>query len=170
VTDRRLLIVMRHAKAEPFAATDHERRLTERGVADARTAGEFLTGQGACPDRALVSPSVRTRMTWDEVVGVCGATQEPDFDDGLYLGGPDTVLERVQATPDEDRTVLFIGHNPTASYLCHLLDDGEGDPDVVGEMLRGFPTAATAVFEVPDAWSGLGPESARLVAFHGGRS
>jgi phosphohistidine phosphatase len=61
--------------------------------------------------------------------------------------------------------VIFIGHNPPAAYLVHLLDDGEGDPEAVGGMLRGFPPGALVVFEVPGCWSELSPESARVVDF-----
>ena len=68
MTDRRRLIVMRHAKAEPFAATDHGRRLTDRGRAGARDAGAFLRDAGPVPDYALVSSSTRTRETWDDLV------------------------------------------------------------------------------------------------------
>ena len=46
MTDRRRLIVMRHAKAENFADTDHERTLTDRGRADAEAAGARLREDG----------------------------------------------------------------------------------------------------------------------------
>ena len=39
---RRVLVVVRHAKAEPYAESDHARRLTERGRADAADVGRFL--------------------------------------------------------------------------------------------------------------------------------
>ena len=54
----------------------------------------------------------------------------------------------------------------TAAYLGHYLDDGEGDQDAISGMLRGFPTSALVVFNVHVAWSEIGPESGRVVAFH----
>ena len=38
----RLLVVVRHGRAESFAEEDHARRLTERGRRDAAALGEWL--------------------------------------------------------------------------------------------------------------------------------
>ncbi|MGZ4436721.1 MAG: SixA phosphatase family protein [Nocardioides sp.] len=168
MTRQRRLIVMRHAKAEPFASTDHARALTDRGRADAASAGEHLVATGAVPDHALVSSAIRTVQTWEVVAEAAGASVAPVVDDECYHGGPDRVLEALQASPEEARTVLFVGHNPTASYLCHLLDDGDGDQEALRGLLRGFPTSALAVFEVEVPWSDLAYESGRLVDFYAG--
>ena len=37
--------------------------------------------------------------------------------------------------------VLFVGHNPTAASLAHLLDDGDAEPEAFREMSTGFPTS-----------------------------
>ena len=58
---------MRHAKAEPFAETDHERVLTERGRRDAVEAGLHLAATGVVPDYAVVSSAARTVATWEAV-------------------------------------------------------------------------------------------------------
>ena len=39
----RTIVVVRHAKAEDSATTDHARQLTERGRADATAVGELLS-------------------------------------------------------------------------------------------------------------------------------
>jgi len=161
----RRLVVMRHAKAEPYASTDHARRLTDRGRSDARAAGRHLAGAGLVPDHALVSDAQRTRMTWDEVAAELGCGDVAHHDRTVYGGGVDAIMEALSVSPAESRTVLLVGHNPVAAYLCHILDDGEGDPDAVSGLLRGFPTAALAVFEVAVAWAELGPETGRVVDF-----
>lgn len=161
----RRLVVMRHAKAEPYASTDHVRRLTERGCSDARAAGRHLAGAGLVPDHALVSDAARTLMTWDEVAGVLGCADVARHDRTVYGGGVDAIVEALSVSPAESRTVLLVGHNPTAAHLCHTLDDGEGDPDAVSGLLRGFPTSALVVFEVAVPWAGLGPETGRIVDF-----
>ena len=52
-----------------------------------------------------------------------------------------------------------------------LLDDGGGDPAAVTQLLlRGFPTSAAAVFDVPVGWSALAEASAALRAFHPGHA
>jgi phosphohistidine phosphatase len=157
---------MRHAKAEPYASTDHARRLTERGCKDARAAGLHLLEHGLVPGHAVVSTAERTRLTWEEVADATGSTATPQLDAAVYTGGVEVVLEALQTVPDDVETLLFVGHNPTAAYLCHLLDDGEGDPEAVSGMLQGFPPAALVVFAVQGPWSALGPEGGRVVDFH----
>ena len=132
MTDRRRLIVMRHAKAEPYASSDHARTLTERGVASARDAGAHLRELGLSPDHAVVSSAVRTRQTWDALVETAGITEcEVSFDDAVFTGSAEVALEVLQNVAEDAETVLFLGHNPTAAFLAHYLDDGEGDPAAV---------------------------------------
>jgi phosphohistidine phosphatase len=162
---------MRHAKAEPFAETDHARRLTDRGVAAARDVGAHLRDSGIRPDFVLVSSAERARDTWAAVSELAGAgSAEVRLDDAVFTGSPDVVLEALQAAPADAGTVMFVGHNPTAAYLCHLLDDGEGEPAAVSGLLEGFPPGAVAVMEIGVPWSELGPETGRVVGYYVGRS
>jgi phosphohistidine phosphatase len=162
---------MRHAKAEPFAETDHVRRLTDRGVAAARDVGAHLRDSGIRPDFVLVSSAERARDTWAAVSELAGAgSAEVRLDDAVFTGSPDVVLEALQAAPADAGTVMFVGHNPTAAYLCHLLDDGEGEPAAVSGLLEGFPPGAVAVMEIGVPWSELGPETGRVVGYYVGRT
>jgi len=162
---------MRHAKAEPFAETDHARRLTDRGIAAARDVGAHLRDSRIRPDFVLVSSAERTRDTWAAVSELAGAgSAEVRLDDAVFSGSPDVVLEALQAAPADAGTVMFVGHNPTAAYLCHLLDDGEGEPAAVSGLLEGFPPGAVAVMEIGVPWSELGPETGRVVGYYVGRT
>jgi phosphohistidine phosphatase len=161
---------MRHAKAEPFAETDHARVLTDRGAASARDVGRHLRGTGVTAGYALVSTATRTRQTWEAVVEAAGLDPvEVAFEDAVFSGSPDLVLELLRAAPADADVVLLVGHNPTAAYLCHLLDNGEGDAAAVSGLLHGFPPAAVAVLEIAVPWAELGPESGRVVDFYVGR-
>lgn len=160
---------MRHAKAEPFAASDHARVLTDRGHGDAAEAGSWLRELGAVPDHAVVSTAARTRETWADLLGTSGAAAEVSFDDAVYHGGVDEALEALQAVPEHASTVIFVGHNPTAAYLSHHLDDGDGDEAAISGLLGGFPTSAVVVFDIEVDWAQLGAESGRVVAFHAPR-
>jgi phosphohistidine phosphatase len=165
------LIVMRHAKAEPFAASDHVRPLTDRGRAAANDVGEHLRRTQVLPEYAVVSSALRTRETWDAVAESAGLTDvEVVLDDAVFTGSVDVVLETLAAAPEAATTVMFVGHNPTAAYLCHYLDDGDGDPEAVSELLQGFPPGAVAVLEVSVPWAELGAETGRVVDFYVGRS
>jgi phosphohistidine phosphatase len=171
VSSGRRLVILRHAKAEPFAQTDLARQLTARGRASAHDVGRHLQEAGFVPDVALVSTAVRTRETWAEVAEGCGASAtEVRFEDALFSGSADAALDALRAAPEDASTVLYVGHNPTAEYFCHLLDDGEGDPAAVSGLLHGFPPGALAVLEVSVPWADLAPETGRVVDYYVGRS
>lgn len=162
---------MRHAKAEPYGPTDHERRLTARGRGSALEAGRHLREVDLVPEVALVSSSVRTRETWAAVAEGSGAPEaRATFLETLFAGGPEEVIEAVQAVPEGVGTVLYIGHNPTATFLAHLLDDGEGEASAVSGMLRGLPPGALVGLEVVVPWADLAAETGRVVDFHVGAS
>jgi phosphohistidine phosphatase len=165
----RVIVLMRHAKAEQVGPTDMERELASRGYADAAAAGRWLAGRGTTPDHALVSAATRARQTWESLSSVAGWALEPALDRGLYAASPETALDLMRAVPDEATTLVVVGHNPTIAYLAQLLDDGEGDAGASREMTEGYPTSALAVFEHEGAWADLDLACARLVAFHVGR-
>jgi phosphohistidine phosphatase len=165
----RTLVVIRHAHAEGSAASDQERRLTDTGLAGAADIGTWLVTRGVQPDHALVSAAVRTEQTWRALAEAAGWDLEPELDEGLYVAGPETALDLLRIVPDDVRTLLVVGHNPTMASLAQLLDDGEGDVRAGNELARGYPPAATAVLTYRGVWSGLGPATASLAAFHVGR-
>ena len=51
--------------------------------------------------------------------------------------------------------LVFVGHNPTASSLVHLLDYGEPDAAAFRTLSAGLPTSGVAVLEVPVPWTDL---------------
>ncbi|MFT4287664.1 SixA phosphatase family protein [Nocardioides sp.] len=155
------LVVVRHAKAEQFGPADHERALTERGLADAAAAGRWLAGQGIAPATALVSTALRTRQTWSQLAQAAGWDLEPWLDSSLYAADPDTVLDLLRALPDEPATVVLVGHNPTMAYLAQLLDDGTS-----GRLMGEFATSAIAVLSYDGGWADLDAGSCRLADFH----
>lgn len=157
---------MRHAKAETFAEEDHRRRLTDRGLRAAGAAGRWLAEEGLVPTHAFVSTAARTRETWAALATASGCTVTPHYDDGLYVAGPDAVVDILRTAPEAARVVLYLGHNPTAATLPTLLDDGTADPVAFRSISEGFPTAALAVLDVPVAWPDLGAGCARLVSVH----
>ena len=166
---RRLLVVVRHGKAEAFAEEDHLRRLTARGRREASGAGQWLAEQGIVPTVAYVSSATRTRQTWDALVTGGGFTAEPRIEDAVYSADTDTAVDVLSTAPDDADVVLYVGHNPTAASLVHLLDDGDPDPAAFRSLTGGFPTGAVAVLEIFVPWSDLALGTGRLVAFHAGQ-
>jgi len=151
-----------------FGDEDHRRDLTTRGSADAYAAGEWLDDHGFAPTHALVSSATRTRATWAALAEGSGSAAEATVDDALYIADPDSVLDVLRSVPEDAEVVAYVGHNPTAASLAHLLDDGGPDPQAFRRMSAGFPTMAMAVLEVPVAWADLDPGTAHLAAFHVG--
>jgi phosphohistidine phosphatase len=168
--DVRRLVVIRHAKAEAVAASDHQRRLTDRGRRDAAAAGRWARSADILPDHAFVSTAARAHETWTAFSTAAELDLEPDLDPGLYSAGPDSALEVLRTAPAAARTVAVVGHNPTMAHLVHLLDDGGADPVAFAEISAGFPTCAVAVLEVPREWTDLDIGSARISDFHVGRA
>lgn len=169
---RHRLVLVRHAQAATFAATDHARALTERGRRDARALGRWLAGtlgDDAAPGAAVVSDAARARETWELVAATAGWEVAVEPQRAVYEAGPAALLDLVRVVGEEVRTVVVVGHNPTVGVLVQLLDDGTGDPEAVTATAAGHPTAGAAVVEVPGAWAELAEAAAVLRAFHVGR-
>ena len=164
---RRTVVVVRHAKAEQEAATDHARPLTERGLADAQEAGrwlgEHLGPRPAGQVEALVSTATRARLTWEQLSGAVPARVR--LLDGLYRAGPGEVVETLSMLDDAVRVAVVVAHNPTMQAVVERLSDGAGPAD---EDLRrrGFPTCALAILELEGAWHDLASGTCSLTAFH----
>jgi phosphohistidine phosphatase len=163
------LVLMRHAKAEPYATTDEERELTAQGDSDAAAAGEWLARQGFVVDHALVSGAARARGTWAALAEGADLAIEASYDRSLYAAEPETVLDLIRLTQESVGSLLVVGHNPTIAHLAQMLDDGEGDSESIDGMALGFPPAALVVFEVESTWSELNIATARVAAFHAAR-
>lgn len=166
----RTLVLVRHAQAESFAVRDEDRLLTPGGRADAAAAGAWLAELGVRPDHALVSAAQRTQETWAAIAGAGGFTIEPDLDHALYAAGPESAMDLIRMVEDDVDTLLVLGHNPTMSFVAHMLDNSEGDAASIEAMAVGFPTCSVAVFTIDSTWEGLEVSSARLVAFHVARA
>lgn len=164
------LVIIRHAKAEGYAASDAERVLAPRGREDAKVAGTWLAELGITPDVALVSTAARTRETWQLIAEAAGWSTTPEFDEALYGADEDTILDLIAATDESVATLLVIGHNPTVGMLAQLLDDGDGPAEAVDSLVMGYPTSAVTVFDIAVPWARVGPGSATLRAFEVARA
>jgi phosphohistidine phosphatase len=143
----RRLVLVRHAKAEPGGeGADHDRRLTDRGLRDAADAGRWLATVVPGLDEVWCSSAVRAVQTWDAIAPSVTAPA-PSVERELYLAGARDLVGRLEQVP-AGRTVLLVGHNPTAEQLLAA---------VVGE-LRGMRPGAVAVADLDagslvDSWS-----------------
>lgn len=110
----RVLLIARHAKSSwSTGHTDHERPLNARGRADAPRVGRELAERGWMPDLVLCSTAERTRETLAGFEEATGGPWSVRFVDRLYLPELRDLLAEVAALPDDLRTVMVLGHNPS---------------------------------------------------------
>jgi phosphohistidine phosphatase len=163
----RTLVLLRHAKAEtPGDRPDFERRLTDKGQADADAAGSWLADQGLHPDLVICSPAARARQTWHGVAVALaqanpeGSAPEVHYEAGLYDGGRTEVIDLLRAVPEGTSTVLVVGHNPTMSDVSLLLRPAADLDDA------GLKTAGMAVHRADGPWSQTEPGGMPLIEQH----
>jgi phosphohistidine phosphatase len=136
------LVLVRHAKAEREGPSDAERPLASRGRADAAAIGQWLTSHDIAPDQVVISPSLRTRETWQLTrIGSPAA----DLDERIYDNTVEDLLAVVRDTSPRVRTLLLVGHNPSMATLAASW----------APQLSEFGTSAIAIFELDD-WSSPG--------------
>jgi phosphohistidine phosphatase len=163
----RRLVLLRHAKAEPLGEStgDEVRPLALQGRRQAGRVGSVLAAGGLVPELALVSPSVRTRQTWELLRGAFGGA-EPEVlhDDVVYNGGVAELVETLRGVDERVRTVLVVGHEPTMSSTATALAGPGSDTAALMRVRAHLSTAAYAVLELePDQhWDALAPGGARL--------
>ena len=144
------LILMRHAKAEKNSSSgrDRDRPLSDRGRTDATAMGRALAARGMKPDLAFVSPSSRTRQTWDLLHDAFGDVQVRETED-LYNGDSRTLRRHIEGAEDEAGCLMVVAHNPGVHLLAvEYLIEGAASPAVLDRMSGGFPPGAAAVFTV----------------------
>lgn len=115
------LWILRHGQAEPYAAADAQRQLTEEGRREARLMAGRLAGEPL--DIILASPYVRAQQTAElvreqlqmrrAIVTVDWATPDDE---------PLAVLDRL-AERSEAR-ILLVSHQPLVGQLLSLAVDG----------------------------------------------
>lgn len=108
------LILWRHAEAED-GTPDLERELTGKGRKQADKMATFLRARLPEHTRILVSPAKRTQQT------ALALTKHYITDEALGTSAtPQTVLDAV-GWPDEEGTVLIVGHQPTLGQIAAML-------------------------------------------------
>ncbi|MGE0830569.1 MAG: histidine phosphatase family protein [Hyphomonadaceae bacterium] len=147
------LILMRHAKAErpTDAPDDLSRRLVERGRRAAAEAAERMAAFGLSPTAALVSPSARTRETWESAKRAFDNPPIPEIVDALYESSVQTIWEawRAAAADKPESITLIIGHNPgMQDLIARLLRQAHDGSEAARRMQEHLPTSGFAAFTI----------------------
>lgn len=141
------LYLLRHAQAVASAVggSDFDRMLDRQGLADAAGLGDVLAERGTALPRVVVSPSARTRQTWQRLDDAGVSADAVQFDEALYNGS----LEAYEAILGEaaETQLMIIGHNPAIAAFAGGLAS-RGEPLAMQALARGFPTCALAVLRL----------------------
>lgn len=150
------------------APSDIQRRLAGRGRRDATAAGRWLAEQGIAPDLVVVSPATRAQETWDAIAPAL-AVKRRSTDNRIYDNTERSLRELIAETPDDVRTLVLVGHNPSMHGLAITLSDGTGDAAAETAIRSDYPTCGIAVFDVDGAWPDLELGDATIRAFEAPR-
>ena len=163
-----VLLVMRHAKTEPFNAKgDFERELLDKGLKQAKRVAKGLRSMGLVPDQIDCSNAVRARQTCERMLKVFGDGPKVDYTKALYESGMQSVFDALASCKDKRRTLLVLGHEPTVSMACQWLAGPQSDPGMIGLLKLGMSTACVAVFGSDAPFRKWGTHEAGLIAVLG---
>ncbi len=163
----RTLILVRHAEAVDRSPDgDHERELTERGMAQAEEAGRWLHEHGIGVDEALCSTAARARQTAEGLwAGGCPEAEVHHLRQ-LYNGSSEAILAVLREADPDANVVMVVGHAPGIPALASVLADGEGSAAAHRALAEGFPPCGMAVLTYQGHWRDLGAEDATLTRLH----
>ncbi len=139
---RKLVYLIRHAKSDWTTGVkrDFDRPLNARGQRDAPVMAALLDDLGVKPDLIVTSPALRaltTARVFQERLQI--SPERFILQERIYEATPRTILEIIQALPENVHTVLLFGHNMTFTELKHHFDPAshENVPTCGIVMLEG---------------------------------
>jgi phosphohistidine phosphatase len=120
------LSILRHAKAHHLdeSPTDFERPLTARGLKDAHHMGHILAEFEPAVDWIVASPAQRTRETANAITDTLNYKRGIVWQERIYEGEAEALLEILAQTPLDMEHALIIGHNPGMAELISGLSAG----------------------------------------------
>ena len=147
------LFLLRHANADTKAATDDERPLSDKGIAQSRKVARFCELHGLLPEIILTSPLPRARETAEIVATHLHVEMVivPWLSSGM---DPDTALHELRGF-DRFARVMIVGHEPDFSELAACLLGGAAHLHLRKASLSHFelrqfkPGAARLEFSLP---------------------
>lgn len=154
------LWLIRHAKSDwkSGAASDFERPLNARGERDGPRMAAWLADQDHPATWVWTSDARRAAATADFVMrGFAGAQPVRVEEHRLYEASPERLLDVIRETPDQERAIAVVAHNPGMTQLVNLLT-GEAVTD-------NLPTFGVVRLDVPEPWAELAFGRASLDLF-----
>lgn len=149
-----LLYLLRHAKSDwkKETTTDFERPLSKRGFSDAPKMAAWLAKQANIPEIIISSPALRayqTALPFAHALDI--QANDILFDNRIYEASLETLLKVVRQLPEQEKSVLLIGHNPGLDFLLQVLCK-QAKPRNDGKLMT---TCAIAKIAVKSTWQDI---------------
>lgn len=135
------LVLLRHADAEDKdARADFDRRLTQKGRAQATAIGQALAKAGVLPEAVLSSPATRALETAVLAAAPLGwPIDRIVTEKRLYPGGPAEVVQAARQHAAGKLCIVVVGHNPGLREAVQAICGAEAE--------WSLPKASAAIVE-----------------------
>ncbi len=147
------LILLRHAEASSEADKDFNRPLTGNGQRAARHLAQWFEENDITIDRIYSSSAIRAISTAEILAERLGVSVKKEEE--LYESSVRIFLRLINETNAGFDVVLYLGHNPTITYLGEYL---------TGEPLNMEPAGAT-IIDLDTRWQEVSEKSGTLVQY-----
>ncbi len=113
------IYIMRHPQKDLTSKEDDFFvKLTPKGIEDAHSIAKKLKEKGIKPDLIVSSPSLRTETTSMILAEELGIEKSVLYNEVLYQGFLDELIEAINFTFHTVNTLIIVGHNPLLSNLA----------------------------------------------------
>lgn len=162
------LTLLRHAKSswDDPVQRDFDRPLNRKGHRAAKAMGGEMRRLGLRFDAVIASPALRVKETLASVAEGYGAPLETDFDANIYLAPAETLLQIIQAAPDDVERLMLVGHSHGLDDLVFLLVPDRPEDAERDKVEEKYPTASLAEITLDiDHWADAAPARGHLLRF-----
>ena len=153
----RWLILLRHGEAEPAHGAGHDdraRRLTRRGLRQARESASRIAALSPPPSLMIYSSAPRAAETAACVAEALALPACALFPlEELYLASPATLRAALARHSGDAHGILLVGHNPGLSELGAALDPARAGAvlDTAGWWRIALPGPVDSINASPGA-------------------
>ncbi|MCI1983997.1 MAG: histidine phosphatase family protein [Bifidobacteriaceae bacterium] len=160
-----VLVLMRHAKAEPAGSgADIDRELTDKGLKQAKHVAKGLAAMKLTPNAILCSGAVRTRQTVARMLKVFGDAPSVEYRKSLYEQSKGVVFDELATAKDSTRELLIVGHEPTVSIASGQIATKDSDAGLLALLSVGVSNASAVILGSDAPFAQWDHHSAELIA------
>lgn len=152
------LILARHAKSswDHLGLDDFLRPLNERGLRDAPVMAERLRQSGLNVQRIVSSDAVRALATAEAYASALTPGKAVRTEPTLYLAATSEIVSIARGLPEQEDSVMLVGHNPGMSDAFSLLSGIDEDMPTCSYGIVQFDT---------ESWRHIADVKGELLAF-----